>query len=161
MIRRKVINELRFCFCCAVAVGLVLFYLYCGAENNTELIFRCSAISCCVYVILWALDRMAGKISPLIIDLSEVTRIDRTNPYMIVIHSVEPITLTVDRNDIVTEVKVGNRIKKRNLSREYCFLKISNSRELTIDSEYAYMLVKILRAQRCRPLISGVSYQAI
>jgi hypothetical protein len=161
MIRRKIINDLRFYFCGATAVGLVLFRLYKGAENNFKQILGCAAISIGIYIILWALDRILGIISPLKIDLREATHIDRTNPYMIIIHGVEPITLCVNEYDIVTSVKVGNRTKKRNLSREFCFLKISNTRELAIDAEYAYMLVNILRAQRYKPLISGASYQAI
>ena len=160
MIRRKSIMKFRRHFCSALAAALVIYVLHNGAENNLRTTMQCAAIALCAYGICWAVDRLAGCLSPIIIDLRKVPTLDRSDPNQIIIgKGDDKITIEVDSDDEVWRIAVGPSVRKREITKEFCYLQVGDNRFVRIDAEYAFMLYRILKDRDLTPEVSGVSYQ--
>lgn len=161
MIRRSFIKTVRRHLCSAFGAAAVAYSLYTGASNNLRTVLSCAALALCLYGIVWAIDRIAGNLSPIIVDISAQAGLDRSNPYEFHLQTNgSAIMFAVDDDEAVYKMQIDDGAILHPNTKEYCFLKVGTQRLVKCDPEMAYKLVRKLRNDGKSPHIKGLSYQA-
>ena len=161
MIRRSFVKNCRRHLCAAFSAAAVVYSLHNGASQSLNTILRCSAIAILLYGIVWAIDRIIGSLSPIIVDISTHAGLDRGDPYsyrLQVNNSV--IKFSIDSDETVYKMQFDDGVVFRPDGKEFCYLKVGSNRLVKCDPELAYRLVRKIQSGGSSVPIKGLSYQA-
>jgi hypothetical protein len=163
MIKRSTFKAIRQKGVSLFGALLTVYLLHKGMPNTFKTVTNAVAIALCIYGALFAIDRIIGQISPIIVDLRKISNaeFDRSNPYYLAIATKTNsiIELEVDGDDNVELMKFDGRPIRRRSDREFCYLRITDKRYLKADPDIAFDLVRKIRADKGSVEVSGLSYQ--
>ena len=163
MIKRSTFKAIRQKGISLFGALLTAYLLHKGVPNTFKTVMNAVAIAMCIYGVLFAIDRIVGQLSPIVVDLRKTsnTEFDRSNPYYLVITTKTGsiIELEIDGDDNVELMKFDGKPKRRHSDREFCYLRITDRRYLKADPDIAFDLVRKIRAEQSNVKVSGLSYQ--